>query len=62
MTYMFEAFRGVKGYVVDGENGRRIPRAQLKIAGRERRFNATTDGEYWRILLNGSYVLEVSQA
>lgn len=61
MTYMFEAFRGVKGYVIDGENGRRIPRAQLKVGDRERPFNATADGEYWRILLNGSYVMEVRQ-
>lgn len=56
---MYEALRGVKGFVIDGETGQPVGGVQLRVAGRDRDFNTTRDGEYWRILLNGSYTLEV---
>jgi len=33
--------------------------AKLRIAGRKNNFYTTTLGEFWRILLDGNYVLEV---
>lgn len=56
---MYEALRGVKGFVMDEESGLPVRGAQMHIKGRQREFNTTIDGEYWRILLNGSYILQV---
>lgn len=56
---MYEALRGVKGFVTDEESGRPVSGAQLHVRGRRHGFNTTADGEYWRILLNGSYILQV---
>merc|ERR1712137_34620 len=59
MAYAFEALRGVKGYVKD-EDGNPVKGAKLVVGGREERpFNTTSLGEYWRILLNGTYTLLV---
>lgn len=58
---MYEALRGVKGFVIDGETGQLVGGAQLRVEGRDRAFNTTKDGEYWRILLNGSYHLQVNR-
>ncbi len=59
ILYMYEALRGVKGFVNDEDSGQPLPGVQLRIKGRERSFNTTTFGEYWRILLNGTYILQV---
>jgi len=60
MAFVFEALRGVKGYVTD-EDGNAVKGARLAIKGRsERPFHTTSIGEYWRILLNGTYTLLVS--
>lgn len=59
MLYMYEALRGVKGFVNDQDSGQPLPGVQLRIKGRERSFNTTAHGEYWRILLNGTYILQV---
>lgn len=59
ILYMYEALRGVKGFVMDEESGLPVGGAQMSVKGRHREFNTTADGEYWRILLNGSYILQV---
>jgi hypothetical protein len=59
MAYLLEALRGVRG-IVNDEEGRPLGGVHLQIRGREQRpFNSTSQGEFWRILLDGSYVLEV---
>lgn len=58
IAYVFEALRGVKGFVSDAEDGRPLSDVQLYIKGRNRDFNTTSDGEYWRILLDGNYTLQ----
>ncbi|CAL1286129.1 unnamed protein product [Larinioides sclopetarius] len=47
----------VKGIVKDSSNNP-IPKAALKIRGRDMTFYSTKRGEYWRILLPGSYIIE----
>lgn len=59
MRFMEEAHRGVRGIVSD-DIGAPIPKATLMIKGRYMPFRTTENGEYWRILLPGSYVLMVS--
>lgn len=51
---------GIKGIVAD-ENGTGIEGAKVYVRGRDRHPVCTTDrGEYWRLLLPGTYVLTVS--
>lgn len=45
--------------MMDEESGLPVGGAQMSVKGRQREFNTTADGEYWRILLNGSYILQV---
>lgn len=62
MAYVLEALRGVKGYVKD-EDGNPVKGAELAIRGRsDRTFKTTSLGEYWRILLNGTYTLMVNNS
>lgn len=61
IAYVYEALRGVKGFVTDEEDGRPLKGVQLFIQGRDipKPFLTTPDGEYWRILLDGNYTLQV---
>lgn len=38
-------------------NGNLIPRATLKVKGRDVAFKSSKRGEYWRLLLPGTYTL-----
>lgn len=60
IAYAYEALRGVKGFVTDEDTGKPLASVLLFIKGRDREFNSTDDGEYWRILLDGNYTLQVS--
>lgn len=54
------AFQGVKGLIYDQE-GKVVPSATLKIKGRDLvSFRSSKYGEYWRILLPGTYTLQVN--
>lgn len=50
---------GVKG-IVRNEQGTALAGAEVKIVGREVSFRTTEEGEYWRLLLPGSYELQVN--
>lgn len=58
VKFVGEAHRGVRGYVVDANNNP-IEDAGLKVKGRDVGFQTTQHGEFWRILLPGTYVMEV---
>ena len=50
---------GVKGLVMD-ENNNVVPGAFISVVGREDIVYKTSKyGDYWRLLLPGSYVLKV---
>nr|AMO02544.1 carboxypeptidase M [Tityus serrulatus] len=57
LRFLGEVHRGVKGIVKDPKN-RPISRASMKVKGRDVGFHTTGRGEYWRILLPGTYVIE----
>lgn len=59
MEYIKQVHRGVKG-IVRNEQGTALEGAEVKIVGREVSFRTTEEGEYWRLLLPGSYELQVS--
>ena len=56
LLFIYEVFRGVKGFVTD-EAGHPLQGVQLEVLNRDRQFETTRRGEFWRILLNGSYTL-----
>ncbi|XP_018007555.1 carboxypeptidase M-like isoform X2 [Hyalella azteca] len=57
VRYLGEVHRGVRGFVMDPQ-GNPIEDAALKITGRDVGFTSTKYGEYWRVLLPGSYKIE----
>ncbi|XP_050680054.1 carboxypeptidase M-like isoform X1 [Leptidea sinapis] len=59
VKYLAEAHRGAHGFVMD-DNGSPIERASIRIKGREVTYHTTKYGEFWRILLPGTYKLEVN--
>jgi carboxypeptidase D len=50
---------GVKGVVRD-ENGTPISNARIDVVGRSHSVFSTEDGDYWRLLVPGSYTLKIS--
>lgn len=58
LRYIGEVHRGVRGFILD-PNGNAVPRANLKIKGRNVGFKSSKVGEFWRILLPGVYTMEV---
>ncbi|XP_022087938.1 LOW QUALITY PROTEIN: carboxypeptidase D-like [Acanthaster planci] len=64
MAYLQHAHRGVKGIVTD-KHGEPLEGASVSIVGQASPPNppSTTElGEYWRLLLNGTYEIEVSKS
>lgn len=59
LAFIGEANTGVRGLVLD-VTGNPIPASKLKVRGRDFSFRGSQRGEFWRVLLPGSYVLEVS--
>jgi len=47
---------GVKGRVVD-QDGEVLPEAAIKVAGIEKDMVTTSRGEYWRLLMPGTYLI-----
>ncbi|XP_041979643.1 carboxypeptidase M-like isoform X2 [Aricia agestis] len=59
IKYIAEAHRGAHGFVMD-EQGNPVERAAVRVKGRDVTYHTTKYGEFWRILLPGTYRLEVS--
>jgi len=58
LKYMGQAHRGVKGVVRDGA-GNPVAGVKVNIAGRDFGTKTSPRGEFWRILLPGTYQLSV---
>lgn len=59
--FFYSYLLGVKGIIYD-QDGKVVPSATLKIKGRELvSFRSSKYGEYWRILLPGTYTLQVTE-
>lgn len=59
VDFLMRVHSGVKGIIYD-QDGKVVPSATLKIKGRELvSFRSSKYGEYWRILLPGTYTLQV---
>lgn len=59
LKYLGEAHQGVWGVVSDSNNNP-LNNASVKVKGRKFGSKTTTRGEYWRILLPGTYSVQVT--
>ncbi|KAL3269145.1 hypothetical protein HHI36_008225 [Cryptolaemus montrouzieri] len=62
LRYSLQALHGVKGLVLDAYTEEPIPRAELYVVGRNIPFHTSQRGEFWRILLPGTYEIVISAA
>ncbi|XP_064619755.1 carboxypeptidase D-like isoform X2 [Lineus longissimus] len=58
IEYLRAASAGIRGFVRDRDNNP-IKGASVKVDGRIHDYKTTKDGEYWRLLLPGTYLIEV---
>jgi carboxypeptidase Z len=56
MQILSQAQMGVRGMVMDKE-GRAIPGSALEVDGIAHRTKVTSNGEYWRLLTPGTYLI-----
>lgn len=59
IAFIRQAHRGVRGFVV-GCDGTVIAGAKVNVLGRDHPVSTARDGDYWRLLVPGSYTIEVS--
>ena len=59
LKYIEEVHKGVKGFIRD-VNGNAISGAIINVKGRDHSIHSVDDGDYWRLLVPGTYTLEVS--
>ena len=59
LAYIREVQKGVKGFVTD-ENGTSIQGANISVSGRSGGVITAVDGDYWRLLVPGEYLLKAS--
>ena len=59
LSLLERAHIGVKGFVRD-VNGNAVSRARVDVLGRDRQVYTAVDGDYWRLLVPGTYGLRVS--
>ena len=60
IAFMEEVHRGVKGFVRD-INSNPIDKARIDVVGRNHPLYSAVDGDYWRLLIPGTYKITVSK-
>ena len=61
IDYMKQVHKGVAGFVRD-TNGNPIEGALIEVTDRDHPVKSVQDGDYWRLLVPGTYTLRVSAA
>jgi len=54
LAYIQEVHKGLKGFVFD-TNGKPVSNATISVEGIAHNVSSYTDGDYWRLLVPGSY-------
>ena len=57
LAYMEQTHLGVKG-IVTNTDGDPVSGAEVYVSGINWNVTTTSDGEYWRLLVNGTYTIE----
>lgn len=52
--------KGIKGSVIDKSSNKPIQRATIEVEGIDHAVTTESNGEYWRILAPGDYVIKAS--
>ncbi|KAK6637928.1 hypothetical protein RUM44_008350 [Polyplax serrata] len=60
LEFLKQSQLGVRGLILDKVTSAYIPDALLHIAGRHIPFTSSKNGEFWRVLLPGHYILTVA--
>uniref|UniRef100_T1KNG0 Peptidase M14 domain-containing protein n=1 Tax=Tetranychus urticae TaxID=32264 RepID=T1KNG0_TETUR len=60
IAFTEEVLRGVKGFVIDSDSAKPIPKATIHIEGINHDVKSAEDGDYWRLLTPGHYTVTVS--
>lgn len=59
MAFIQEVHKGVKGFVLTSD-GRPIPGAKINVQGRNHPVTSAKDGDFWRLLVPGTYTISAS--
>ncbi|KAM6945975.1 carboxypeptidase D [Aplochiton taeniatus] len=60
LQFIHQVHRGVKGTVSDSRDGSGIPNATISVQGIAHNVTTTLTGDYWRLLVPGSYSITAS--
>eukprot|EP00795_Rhopilema_esculentum_P015189 gene15189-6385_t len=55
INFISQIHRGIRGFVFDAETMQGIPGAIIKINGHDHNVKSAANGDYWRLLLPGTY-------
>ncbi|KAL7648647.1 UNVERIFIED_CONTAM: hypothetical protein RMT77_000554 [Armadillidium vulgare] len=59
IQYLEQIHNGIKGFVTD-ENNKSISNATIQVEGIQKNVTSAADGDYWRLLLPGAYLVSAS--
>lgn len=57
IAYMEKVHTGLKGFVKDSQSGLGIPNAIIQVAGIAKNVTSFVHGDYWRLLVPGTYIV-----
>ena len=60
LRYMEAIHTGIKGDVIDADTNRPVPNARIEIRGNQKVIRSTKNGEFWRLLPPGEYVISAT--
>ncbi len=60
MHYLFQVHSGIKGFIFDAKTMHGVPQATIRVNGRDHHVKSAEQGDYWRLLLPGSYKVTAS--
>lgn len=60
IQFIKQVHRGIRGFVFDAETMRGIPGATVNVNGRDHSVKCARDGDFWRILLPGTYKISAT--